>query len=503
MKIRYNGPITEKNAEVLSKRLAQAQHNLKMFNLIDMIFSPIWMILFLLCAAITTMYGFNTYVGGDFVKSIVNIPFFHKLIVIANSSIVAKLPGENAVKWAIASVFLPGLIILPFTLLLRLLMAPSVKAPINSTTDRAMQAKILYDQAYEIGFTKVRGSKGFWLRLSVFLIVGLVGYFFVVTSGLLTTETLEMGTQETKSLTVCLVAILFLIVLAILSKTFQSIICGGKTRYNTNRLRKDILNYRVGQDIKHIISSALKNHTMTVKYQPVYNIPSKKFLSAEALVRLTDPTYGDISPSVFIPAAEKRGIIKYVTNEVLNIVCKFVSGLDYYNTHLSHINVNLSVNELMEINRVEELLEIVDSYKINHSNITFEITETAMSISEKIFWSNIQKLHDSGFLIALDDFGSGYSTFSRVVSEFISIIKVDSSMVADSDSSKNGVLLTDITRTLKHQNKELLIEGIETKAQMQFVTKLGYDYIQGFYYSKPLPEDEFVKFIKDKNSGVR
>jgi EAL domain-containing protein (putative c-di-GMP-specific phosphodiesterase class I) len=145
---------------------------------------------------------------------------------------------------------------------------------------------------------------------------------------------------------------------------------------------------------------------------------------------------------------------------------------------------------------------IQDSFKIDSRKVNFEITESAYENSSEIMAANMNALQASGFSISLDDYGTGYSNMLRILNIPLSIIKLDKSLT-DQIKTKKGRTVVKNTISMMHDiNMNLVVEGIETKDTLDELEKMGADYIQGFYFSKPLPEKEFIEFIKKHNTGI-
>lgn len=253
--------------------------------------------------------------------------------------------------------------------------------------------------------------------------------------------------------------------------------------------------FEIKNNINQIIKNALENRSFQVYYQPIYSISEKKFVSAEALLRLFDKEHGFISPEILIPAAEKSGAIHKIGEYVFEEVCKFVSSKEFEELGLDYIEVNLSVAQCMHGDLADKILMIMNQYNVPTSRINLEITETAASYSQRVMTDNLNKLSRAGVEFSLDDFGTGYSNMKRVVSLPLKIVKLDKSFVDEQANPKMWIFLQNTVKMLKDMNMEIVVEGIETKEMVEAFSDLKCDFIQGYYFSKAISKDEFVKFI--------
>lgn len=250
------------------------------------------------------------------------------------------------------------------------------------------------------------------------------------------------------------------------------------------------------KDIEDIIENAVNNDRMAVYYQPIYSVSDGAFHSAEALLRLDDEEYGRISPELFIPVAEKNGVIHRIGYFVLEEVCKFIASDEYKELGLEYIEVNLSVAQCMRSKLAGEILELMEKYHIRPEQINLEITETAAVNSQNIMSENICKLREAGVPFSLDDYGTGYSNIRRVATMPFELIKLDKTFTDLEDNEKLKVVVRNTVRMIKEMNMKIVVEGIETKHLVDVFSEMQCDYIQGYYFSKPLSRENFVRFIR-------
>ncbi len=256
--------------------------------------------------------------------------------------------------------------------------------------------------------------------------------------------------------------------------------------------------FQIINNMNDILTRAIQNESFEVYYQPIYSIWDHKFISAEALLRLNDEKYGPISPATFIPEAERRGVILPIGDFVLNAVHKFASENELEQLGLSYIEINLSVAQCLEKDLPDKLRALRTKYKVGPEKVNLEITETADNIGN-IMDVNLKALSEQGYTFSLDDYGVGYSNIQRVSKLPLKIVKIDKSLVDNMNTVSGKSIMNNTVRMMKDIKKELVVEGVETKEDFEALRNMGCDFIQGFYFSKPLPAKEFLHFLKENN----
>lgn len=249
-------------------------------------------------------------------------------------------------------------------------------------------------------------------------------------------------------------------------------------------------------NIDKIIEEALEFKRFQIYYQPIYSVEKGKFVSAEALLRLFDPTYGFVSPEILVTAAERSGAIHRIGDYVLEEVCRFIADDEFRSLGLEYIEVNLSVKQCLRVNLADKILGIMAKHRVSTEYINLEITETAAGDTQEVMTENLKRLHRAGVSFSLDDYGTGYSNIKRVVQLPLKIIKLDKTFVDEQDNPKMRVVLKNTVAMLKDMDMEIVVEGIETQEMLDFFAELQCDFIQGYFFSKPIPKPEFISFIK-------
>lgn len=260
----------------------------------------------------------------------------------------------------------------------------------------------------------------------------------------------------------------------------------------------DLFALRKEKAIEKAVEKAIEQDTLEVHYQPIFNTEKQCYTSAEALVRIHDDLLGNISPEVFIPIAEKNGSIVKMGTMIFEKVCRFISEHNLKDTSIEYIEVNVSVVQCMQQDFVETLNDIMQYYHVKPEQINLEVTETAAVNSVSILQENIEKLYHQGITFSLDDYGSGYATIGYIHRLPFRIIKLDKLMVWDAfENERAGITLKYTVGMLKELKVHIVAEGVETKEQQAKLSSIGCDYLQGWYYSKAIPEEEFADLIEE------
>ena len=251
------------------------------------------------------------------------------------------------------------------------------------------------------------------------------------------------------------------------------------------------------EDVEHMILDSIEQHRVEVFYQPIYSTVSKTFESAEALMRLRREDGSIMMPGEFIEVAEKRGSILQLGAEVFEGVCKFIEEHNMENMGLHYIEVNLSAIQCGYKNLAEDFIDTMERHHVEPHYINLEITESASIISEKVFLDNLYALKRFGVTFSLDDFGTGQSNLNYIVSMPVDIVKFDRGMTLSYfQNAKAKYVMDAAMMMIKGMHLEIVSEGIENEEQLKIMEALGIQYIQGYYFSKPLPVNKFVEFIE-------
>ncbi len=252
--------------------------------------------------------------------------------------------------------------------------------------------------------------------------------------------------------------------------------------------------------IKELIDEALRLDRVEVFYQPFYNVREFCFDVAEALVRIRTRDGKIVPPGEFIPVAEETGQIIPLGIRVFEKVCEFLSKGEALEAGLKQVEVNISAAQFDFDNPTKFVTEMIEKYGVEPGCINLEITETAAAKNRDIMLENMNRLIEKGIGFSLDDFGTGRSNIDYFVNMPVENIKFDYSFTQGFfENDKTKYVLSGMMDILHKLDMNIVAEGIETEEQMKVMSELGIEYIQGYYYSRPIPEDEFIAFLKEKN----
>ncbi|MEG1106735.1 MAG: EAL domain-containing protein [Eubacterium sp.] len=271
-------------------------------------------------------------------------------------------------------------------------------------------------------------------------------------------------------------------------------------RYNGERIiRGDEVfsaRFKKKNHIKAMLLYALENDGFEIYYQPIYDIKDGCYKTCEALIRMNDPEYGLVAPDEFIPITEENGMIVSIGLIVFEKVCQFLTKNPYLSAGFENVGVNLSVVQCMQESLADDLIAIMDKYKLPPQYFKFEITETVAAGSMQILKNTMDKLIKNGSHFALDDFGTGYAGVSNMLTLPFKFIKLDKSLVDKMTVDYRMAIAVETMITLIHRLKmKVIAEGVERKEEVNRLGLLKCDLIQGYYFSKPLPEAEFVALV--------
>lgn len=250
--------------------------------------------------------------------------------------------------------------------------------------------------------------------------------------------------------------------------------------------------------ILQVMKKAVRRGDFYVVYQPIYSFESGRFTTAEALVRLENEELGEVSPEEFIPIAERNGMILQIGEFVFETVCRFILHHKIWEKGIEYIHVNLSVIQCMQENLADQLFRIMDLYNLDYRYINLEVTESAAIASSETLMENMNRLIDRNMKFSLDDFGTGFSNTATLIKYPFHSIKLDKSMVWNAmHNEKAETVLRNTIEMVKLLHMEIVAEGAENPEQIEKLKEMGADYVQGFYYSKPISRDSFIELLND------
>ncbi len=275
-----------------------------------------------------------------------------------------------------------------------------------------------------------------------------------------------------------------------------SLYLGNDTALVTEELVKGMISEN---EIEEIIKDAIENNRIEVFYQPIYSAKKGSFCSAEALARIRREDGSIVPPGLFIPVAEKNGTIIKIGEIVFEQVCKFLQR-EALNERLNvdYIEVNLSIVQCAYDNLADSFIAIMNSNHINPSWINLEITESESLQAKDTLLKNMNELILYGVNFSLDDFGTGQSNLNYIMDMPVKIVKFDREMTNSyfvKDNARH--IMASTIKMLREMGLEIVSEGIEEKSQLEEMLKLDVNFIQGYYFSKPLPAGEYISFLEN------
>lgn len=284
----------------------------------------------------------------------------------------------------------------------------------------------------------------------------------------------------------------------------QSVIKGSYTTrysYYTDKMREELV---TEQEIIGMMRAGIQNEEFVLYYQPQYNHETGMLIGAEALVRWKHAEKGLISPGVFIPVFEKNGFITKLDLYVFEKVCRFLRTCMCENIPIVPISINLTRYDIFYPNFIEMLEDTRRSYGVPPEYIRVEITESVALGNSHFINEAMRKLYEFGYVVEMDDFGSGYSSLNILKDIDFDVIKLDMKFLEkeEDESKRGGTILSSVVRMVNWLGLPMIAEGVETINQADFLKSIGCNYIQGYLYSKPLPEEEYKNHLLSTKLGT-
>lgn len=254
------------------------------------------------------------------------------------------------------------------------------------------------------------------------------------------------------------------------------------------------------QDLENSMLSSLKMHDFLVYLQPKYRLNDRGIAGAEALVRWNHPTRGLIQPSDFIPLFEKNHFILDLDFYVLEVICQLLQGWQEEHRPIVPIAVNFSRIHLLTKDFVPRLLSIVERYDVRPADLEIELTESAFVNRSQETLEVVEKLRRLGFAIAMDDFGSGYSSFNSLKYLPIDVLKLDKNFFREKEPTpKEIIIIENLVRLAKQLNLCVVSEGVEYEWQAEFLCSVDCDLVQGYLFSRPVPISTFEGMLTEEH----
>ena len=256
--------------------------------------------------------------------------------------------------------------------------------------------------------------------------------------------------------------------------------------------------YMAQSQIRRNIGHALENNELQVYYQPIFSAATDKIVSAEALIRWIHPEKGMISPDVFIPTLEKNGHISVLDKFVSDMISLFLHRRHDAGKKVVPISMNISRMDFYDPDMLSALVDEFSNDEFLCSNKMLELTESAYISINNLDLHPLRKIQNQNVRILLDDFGSGFSSFSTITDYDFNILKLDMEFVRSiGKNPKIEAVLHTIISMAHELGIKVIAEGAETDEQVNFLKSVNCDFIQGYYYSKPVPQDVFETMLDE------
>lgn len=269
-------------------------------------------------------------------------------------------------------------------------------------------------------------------------------------------------------------------------------------QFYENEMGSDIAREQL---IINSMNSALENKQFSVYYQPKYDVKTNLPVGAEALVRWIHPERGMISPGEFIPVFERNGFISKLDYYVWDEVCQTLARFKKEGRPETPISVNVSRVNLYNPNLTQIFIKLIQQYDIPARLLNLEITETAYTQNTHLLQQTVAGLQKEGFVIMMDDFGSGYSCLNMLKEIPVDVLKVDMKFLPRQYDGRAERILASVIRMAKGLGMPVIVEGVENEEQTALLSSLGCDYIQGYYFARPMPLKEYEHLL-DEQQGA-
>ena len=241
---------------------------------------------------------------------------------------------------------------------------------------------------------------------------------------------------------------------------------------------------------------AIEKEEFKVYYQPKYDPRTNELMGAEALIRWDSETMGFVAPGKFIPIFEKSGFITEIDRYMLTHVARDQKKWFDEGRKCVPVSVNVSRAHFAEVNLADKIKDIIDNEGAPHDLIEIELTESAFFDDQKLMLSTIKKLKEYGFLVSMDDFGSGYSSLNSLKDMPLDILKLDAGFFrGEKDNDRTEIVVSEALHLAKKLNMTTVAEGVEDQDQVDFLAAEGCNMIQGYYYAKPMPKEEYENLM--------
>ncbi|TNC99779.1 MAG: diguanylate cyclase/phosphodiesterase with PAS/PAC sensor(s) [Gallionellaceae bacterium] len=274
---------------------------------------------------------------------------------------------------------------------------------------------------------------------------------------------------------------------------------------NNFRFFTDEMNTRINRifSMEKDLRLATERKEFSLFFQPQMDMTSGKICGAEALIRWDHPEKGRISPAEFIPVAEETGQIIAIGEWVLRTACGKIAEWRQQGIRPFPVAVNLSLRQLLQPDFAQLVAAMLERYGLLPNELELEFTESILLSEASIALDFMTSMRKLGVRLSIDDFGTGYSSLSYLKKMPVHKLKIDQSFIRDIHADQNDeAIVRSIIALARHFNLSVIAEGIETREQLDFLKRLGCDEMQGYFYAPPLPENEFLRFVRDNHAAT-
>ena len=252
------------------------------------------------------------------------------------------------------------------------------------------------------------------------------------------------------------------------------------------------------------MDAALAEQQFIVYFQPKYQLKKMAPYGAEALVRWKKPSGEIVLPNEFIPIFERNGFITKLDYYVWEKVCQFIDSELSQGRNPAPISVNVSRVNLYNPDFMDSLIDLIHRYHIPPHYLNLELTESVFSEDAELIQRAVNYLHDAGFTILMDDFGSGYSSLNILKDVDLDVLKIDMKFFSKGNTAEKGAKIIEaVIRMAESLDMMVIAEGVEEKHQVDFLNDLGCDYIQGYYFGRPMSQDQYEKLTNHEEEEQR
>ena len=258
------------------------------------------------------------------------------------------------------------------------------------------------------------------------------------------------------------------------------------------KMRRQLMRER---QVENDIVGALENGELVLYVQPKVNMSTGRIIGGEALVRWQHPEKGLVPPGKFIPVLEKNGFIINVDEYIWEKVFAYLGKLKKEGRELVPVSINVSRLHAYDTQLAENLIRLREMYDIPAGYVPLELTESAFLEDEEGMYQRMENLRSQGFLVSMDDFGTGYSTMNMLKNQTLDEIKIDREFIRDLEKDKSQIIIRNTIAMLQQLGVHIVIEGVETEEQRNFLLGCNCTDVQGFLFYRPMPVEEFDKLL--------